>query len=156
MNKLFFTIIALMGLFVTQLVQAKSPSAKAPNADFKAIPQPNTANLKENEFLIFFDGKYEKLQAKKYEGARFAPNCFKAGKPNCLAYAVFSNAKKNVAKTDQQLPNAAAQFCIDQGAINLIALGKDRNEFNFCQFSDKSMVNSWDLYFKYHPIEVIK
>lgn len=156
MSKLFFTIMVLMGLLPAQMGLAKPPPPKSPNGEFKAVPQPNTANLKENEFYIFLDGKYEKLQPKKYEGARFAPDCFKGGKPNCLAYAVYSNAKKNVANKSQQLPNSAAQFCIDQGAVNLIALGRDRNEFNFCRFSDKSMVNSWDLYFKYHPIEVVK
>lgn len=158
----FSTILYSQILSAKTEVQQKqinaSEKSNSKQVQSTVIPVPKTDDLKPNEFYIFMDGKYEKLVTKTYKEARFAPDCFKGQTPKCMAFDIFEKAKNNSSDSSNKnpLPNFAAQFCIDQGGANLIALGKNRNEYNFCQFADKSMVNSWDLYLKYNPVKVIK
>jgi hypothetical protein len=96
-------------------------------------------------YTMTVDGKTQSLEFKEYQGARLSQSCFKKDKPSCDA---FSAIGKKVEETRPDIPLAghpAAFYCGSAGGNNRI-LRKNNNDYDFCEFKDKSMVNAWDLY----------
>lgn len=113
-------------------------------------------SLKADEFAIYLEDSYQIFKTKNFEKLELSESCFKNNKPNCIAYHVGS---EKLAAAKLSVPNAtnlAAINCQNAGGRSLVALDSKHNEYNFCRFSDGSMVTSWSMYFKHNPIPTIK
>lgn len=114
-------------------------------------------NLKESEYAVFVEDKYEIFTTEKVEELELDSNCAKKKPPTCLAFLARERGGKGpVAPKHPGLNNPAALFCEAQEGRNLIAMNFKKQEFNFCRFKDGSMVNSWSLYLKKNPIPVAR
>lgn len=125
----------------------------------KPMAQPNFPQvpaLKAGEYAVFVDKGYEIFKTKEVNELEYDTSCFKAGKtPSCEAAkaAVLATPPKY---KQENLFHPAAQFCEARGGKNLIALDHKKDEYNFCRFKDRSMVNSWAMYLKHNPKKTIK
>jgi putative hemolysin len=113
------------------------------------------SNMKAEEMALF-DGKtkYDIFKVFKFEQLKLSEDCKPtSGKPSCEAY----KATLKMAKTETKFEgNPASTLCRDQGGTNLIALDSEKNSFEFCRFSDQSMVGSWSLYYSFYDKNYVK
>ncbi|MNK92137.1 hypothetical protein D3C87_1122550 [compost metagenome] len=100
--------------------------------------------LEKDQYAIFLNEKYEVFKTEKQDGLEFKQGCLKD--KNCQALKASQGKTTTAAKSQSFHP--AASFCKARGGKNLVATNNLRDEFNFCQFSDGSMVTSWSLYNK--------
>jgi len=69
---------------------------------------------------------------------------------DCLLQIKIGLKNKPKSEVDHiQAGNPASQFCHQLGGASLIVEDKIRNEYDFCKFSGKYLIDSWDLYKKY-------
>lgn len=108
-------------------------------------------SLSSDEYAIFIKDKYLKFKIKKFQGLELDLSCFKGKIPKCEAYEFSQIKPKSLMMKNEAFNNMAAIFCEAVHGRNLLALDKNRNEYNFCRFPDDSMVNSWSLYYKHFP-----
>lgn len=154
--KLRITTLSLLLSFVSvspAFAQTGSESEPKPMAqpNFPQVPA-----LKAGEYAVFIEKGYEIFKTKEVNELEYDTSCFKAGKtPSCDAAkaAVISTPPKY---KQENLFHPAAQFCEARGGKNLIVLDHKKDEYNFCRFKDKSMVNSWAMYLKHNPKKTIK
>jgi uncharacterized protein len=131
--------------------QSKTAAASAIKSEFARPPA-----LKADEYAIFLDDSYKIFKTKKFQKLELALNCFKKDKPVCNAYEHSGIKPKNLSLKHESMNNMAAVHCEAVGGRNLIALDSKNNQFNFCWFYDGSMVNSWSMYYKHNPSEIIR
>ncbi len=112
--------------------------------------------LKADEYAIFLDESYQVFKTKKFQGLELSEDCVKNNKPKCLAFEFAQIKPKNLTVKYEGYNNFAAIHCASVNGKNLIALDSKNNQYNFCQFSDKSLVNSWSMYYKSFPNKPIK
>lgn len=95
--------------------------------------------------------KKVKLEIQKYEEVHLSESCLqKNKKPTCDAYAALT---KKIKETHPNIPLAghpAATFCGSAGGVNRILTKPNTTQYDFCEFKDKSMIDSWDLYNHFH------
>ena len=103
----------------------------------------------EGEYAIFDVNKYRKFKVFESEGLMLSADC-QLKKMKCEA---FEAANKKIDKIENPLRGVspASQLCSTLDGKNLIAFNHKKDEYNFCQFEDKSLVNSWTLYYKFFP-----
>ena len=130
--------------------------AKKPETTKAQLKRPAVPELKTDEYAVFIDEAYKIFKTKTHEEFELETSCFKKDKPECDAYTFAQVKPKNITLKHQGLNNFAAIHCADITGRNLIALDADRKEYNFCFFKDGAMVNSWSVYFKHRPVQVIK
>lgn len=122
----------------------------------EAKPTEALPALKAGEYALYSNGAYKVISTFEVEGLKLDSSCQPkaAKKPTCEAFQIGLNGK---AKKNQGFNGSpASQFCSDLGGVNLIALNELKQEFNFCEFKDGSLVNSWSLYDKRNPKLIIK
>ena len=117
----------------------------------KNVPLPT---INEGEFAVFEGTNYKKFKVFESDGLTFSADC-KAKKMKCEAAE--ASAKK-IDKIQNPAPriSPASQLCSIVDGKNLIAFNQKKEEYNFCEFEDGSLVNSWSLYYKFFPKTVIK
>lgn len=69
---------------------------------------------------------------------------------NCKAIAAAKELQSS-SKPTLGIGHPAAQYCQLVGGKNIILTDSKRNQIDYCLFSDESMVDAWDLYYKHHP-----
>lgn len=125
----------------------------------KPMAQPNFPQvpaLKAGEYAVFVDKGYEIFKTKEVNELEFDTSCFKVGKtPSCEAAKAAAVTTPPKYATENMF-HPAALYCEARGGKNLIALDHKKDEYNFCRFKDKSMVNSWAMYLKHNPKKTIK
>lgn len=72
--------------------------------------------------------------------------CFKSSE-KCLKR--ISEKPKVEVKSTLTAGNPASLYCQSIGGKNLILEDKKRNEYDFCEFTEGYVVNSWHIYKKY-------
>lgn len=155
-HKQHFHILFLLTLTLAITTQAKTKKEEEEKKSKPAVSHPSVPKLKSDEYAVFIEDKYRIFKTKKYEELEFDTSCFKGSKPDCDAYKFSQVRPINPPPKHEAMNNFAAIACENITGRNMIALDKDRNEYNFCLFKDGSMVNSWSMYFKYNPVPVIK
>lgn len=83
-----------------------------------------------------------------HSGIEVTSSCFskKSKSPLCDAYKAL-NRKVEVKRPDVPLAgHPAAFFCGSAGGLNRILKDPKNKEYDFCEFKDGSMINSWHLY----------
>ncbi len=125
-------------------------------AERKTVSLPT---MKADQFALYNQGHYQIFSLLEVDGLKLDESCKSKLKPTCAAYQVGINGKVNHQvnhKNGEFNGSPASQFCSDLGGANLIALNSQKQEFNFCEFKDGSLVNSWSLYYKRNPKNVIQ
>lgn len=146
MKKLIGLILFPTLMFST-LVSAESKNAEDKSAAPKSVSLPSV--IKEGEYVLFDGEKYQSYAFFEHDSLLLSPDCRPADRPTCQAFKAASAAKPVESKEFNG--NPASQLCSDLKGKNLIGFNHKKQEFNFCQFEDKSMVNSWNLYYKFFP-----
>lgn len=142
--------VSLMAFAVALVCGVPCSSKTLPSVNkvkYKPLPIPHLAK---NEFAIFSGTAYKALKTVEIDELILSSDCIiKGSKPTCLAYKASGNplAGKEVKFNG----NPASDLCTNIEGQNLIALNSLQQEFNFCEFKDGSMVNSWSLYYKINP-----
>jgi len=112
--------------------------------------------FKDGEYAIFIEDVYKIFKTKKFEKLEISESCFKNDKPHCEAYEFSKIKPKDLSVKVPGLNNTSAIHCEAVGGRNLLALDNKNNQYNFCRFSDGSMVNSWSMNYKHFPQNIIK
>lgn len=104
--------------------------------------------------LKYYDSRakaYKSLAVIEKDGVTISQACFKSGKLRCQAWDAVLN-KKALTRTPGVgvVGNPAARYCHDHNANNRIVLDRKKNEYDYCLFSDGSMIDSWSLYYKHY------
>lgn len=154
LKKNFFWLV-FVSLFFSTNTDAKNEK-KSKTSPNKATTYPAVPKLQNDEYAVFINDKYRIFKTKTYEELELDSSCFKNSIPNCEAYKLSQLKTKGPVLKHESMNNFAAVHCADINGKNLIALDKDRNEYNFCLFKDGSMVNAWSMYLKHNPVPVIK
>ncbi len=103
-------------------------------------------NIKADEFAIFDKDHYRTFSTFQVDGLTLDKSCqAKSGKPSCEAYKKALNSPVPN-KNGAFIGSPASQLCADFGGNNLIAFNHKKQEYNFCEFPDGSLVNSWSMY----------
>lgn len=105
------------------------------------------------QFTFTVDGKTRKIETQKFNSTNLSADCFQknAATPDCDAFRILS--KKNVEEKRPDIPLAghpAAYFCGSIGGLNRILKDEKNNDYDFCEFKDKSLIDAWDLYKYFH------
>ncbi|KHD88562.1 MAG: hypothetical protein OM95_08645 [Bdellovibrio sp. ArHS] len=93
--------------------------------------------------------KYEEVKIFTQDGLKISSNCIKKGKPDCEALRVGLGSAKEKPQ-GPVLGNPAARYCAAFNAGNRILKDEKNNEYDYCVFSDGSMIDSWSLYYRHH------
>lgn len=117
---------------------------------------PKPPSFKDDEYAIFIDESYQVFKTKKFEKLELSASCFKGSKPHCQAYEFAQIKPKDLSIKVPGLNNKSAIHCEAVGGRNLLALDNRNNQYNFCRFSDGSMVNSWSMNYKHFPQNVVR
>ncbi len=119
----------------------------------KPVPVPTLAD---GELAVFDGQKYKKFRSYEEDALVLSSDCQStSGKRKCEAKLAVARATE---KTFVPEPNIspAAHLCNVVAGTSLIVLDQKKQELNFCQFSDGSMVGSWSLFYKIFPKNIIK
>jgi len=101
---------------------------------------------------IYENDVYKNVKISEFQGAHLNSECIKGGKPQCKAWSCFLEKPKPRSKSNFPLAgDPAAQYCWDVEAKNRILKSVDNKQYDYCVFSDNSMIDSWDLYYKHFP-----
>lgn len=104
-----------------------------------------------DQYAIFIEDSYQVFKTKKFEKLEISESCFKNDKPHCEAYEFSKIKPKDLSIKAPGMNNTSAIHCEAVGGRNLLALDNKNNQYNFCRFSDGSMVNSWSMNYKHFP-----
>lgn len=91
-----------------------------------------------------------KIETQSHSQVEVTKSCFskKSKSLECDAYKALSK-KVEMKKPDIPLAgHPAAFYCGSAGGLNRILKDSKNNEYDFCEFKDGSMINSWHLYNK--------
>lgn len=93
---------------------------------------------------------YQRIAITEVEGVKISKNCLKSGKMHCAAWkAVGQKAALTPTPGVGTVGNPAARYCHAHNANNRILLDAKKREYDYCVFSDGSMVDAWSLYNKH-------
>jgi putative hemolysin len=132
------------------------PNEASTQNSTSALDPVRPPKLAEGEFAIILDESYKTFKTKTYEKLELTTECFKNSKPSCIAYKVGLEKPQKVKITNPDANNVAVINCTNLGGKSFVALDHKNNEYNFCRFSDGSMVTAWSMYFKHNPPQTIK
>ena len=117
------------------------------------IPVPHVS---EGEFAVFNGTKYKIFKVFEAEGLSLSSDCkVSTGKMKCQAFEASGKSIADVHFSDGRV-TPASQLCSQLSGKNLIAFNSKKEEHNYCEFADGSLVNSWTLFYKYFPKNTIK
>ena len=104
--------------------------------------------------LSLFNGKgYDKVKLTVIDKVSVNDTCVKNKKCAALVAAA---TKKTLPPTEGLAGNPASNYCVEQKGVPRILKDEKRNEYDFCLFKDGSLVDSWELYTKHYPVNVVK
>ena len=102
----------------------------------------STNLLAQSVFYTFNNnGKSEKIEINLYKKVKIDINCFKA-KKSCLAIKALSSKVSKKSSSG----NPYSFYCQQVNGRPIILEDSKRNQYDFCQFTDQSMISSFDLY----------
>lgn len=88
-----------------------------------------------------------RVRIKSLDELRVSTNCFDK-KKSCQK---FFSAKQNIIHYKSKLSgNPASIFCAEKKGVSVILRDDKKNEYDFCQFNDEYLIDSWDLFRKYN------
>jgi hypothetical protein len=105
------------------------------------------------ETFTYFPSKgkqAKEIKIIKHEGFRISQTCVKALSVKCDAWSALQNKRGFERKDIGTIGNPAASYCASYKAKNIIFINSKKQEFDYCYFSDNSVVDAWDLYNKHH------
>ncbi len=146
-------------LLASNKIENKSESTKQTASTNRANSQtsfPVPPKIKDDEYAIFIEDSYLIFKTKKFEALELSEICFKSSKPKCEAYEFAQIKPKDLSIKVPGMNNKSAIHCEAVGGRNLLALDNKNNQYNFCRFSDGSLVNSWSMNYKHFPQSIIK
>lgn len=95
--------------------------------------------------------KEEKIVFTKKDNMFVNEICLKKAAKPCEAFAKAKTKPTETNQKDGFLGHPASSRCLAYQGKNLIFFSPEGKEYDVCQFSDNSMVDSWDLYYKQNP-----
>jgi putative hemolysin len=101
-------------------------------------------------YMMALPDKTLKIETRSHDGIELTNSCFakKTKTPQCEAFKAL-NRKVEVKRPNVPLAgHPAAFYCGSAGGLNRILKDSKNNEYDFCEFKDGSMINSWHLYNK--------
>lgn len=117
----------------------------------KTVPLPK---IQDGEFAVFDGTQYRKFKVFDSDGLTFSTDC-KLSAMKCKAVEVAQKKNTKIENPEHGI-SPASQLCSLVDGKNLIAFNSKKEEYNFCEFEDHSLVNSWSLYYKFFPKTAIK
>ena len=77
-------------------------------------------------------------------------NCFKNFIECKNYFQKNANSKKMITKTSNLIGHPAGQFCINSNGTPEIFYDVKNNQYDFCNFNEKYIVDSWDFYNRFN------
>ncbi|MFZ3228965.1 MAG: DUF333 domain-containing protein [Pseudobdellovibrio sp.] len=167
----FFSSISFANSPTAKVSATTNKTAPAGNTN-KAIPNAKTEStvkvyeidsksttppkIKAGEYSIFLDETYKIFKTKIFNHLELTENCFKTGKPSCIAFETSEITPKTSALQTAGGGSVAAANCTNLGGKNYIAIASNNDQSSFCRFNDSSMITSWSLYTKHSPVPTTK
>ena len=107
------------------------------SVSFSAIPK-----------LTMDDGKtgHKPVSLIEVDKVKVSASCKTGSGYKCMALTAVK--KIGVTLSPPKTPlygNPAARYCLDHGGLNRILKDNKRNEYDYCEFKDGSLVDAWDL-----------
>ncbi len=105
-----------------------------------------TANSFAKEFALDTGEKIIKYNIVKVNNISVDDKCAKDIQ-KCMAYKAVKKKAKIPAKSETAtlIGHPASKKCLNKGGAPLVLTDKLNNEYDFCIFKDKTLVNSWDI-----------
>lgn len=83
----------------------------------------------------------------EYNKLHLTKDCLKGSAPKCLAFEA-TKKKGTLAKPEiKLLGDPASRYCHGKQGVSRILESSDKKQYDYCLFSDGSMIDSWDLYY---------
>lgn len=98
-----------------------------------------------DQFRIWKDGKFRSIDIYSKDNTQFGKKCSQNPK-SCLAFKAYKIKPINVTKDNELAGHPASDHCEAIGGKVYILEDNKRAQYNFCEFSDGSMIDSWSLY----------
>lgn len=103
------------------------------------------------DFSLMVENGVKDVKTQTIDGAMFSQGC---AQKDCLAWKTYQSPKmvnlqeelKKGLKKKNEYGHPASKFCSLQEGKNLILRDEKNRQYDFCQFKDGSMVESWGLY----------
>ena len=137
-----------MKIYSFILLQLLLSSALA-HAQKEVVSKIAKPKLKDGEIAIFFNSKYSVIRIKELNGLKFDEATI--SRPSSDAIKATKTKLSFPSAPHSAMQNPAAQYCSEHGGQNLIAISSSGGEVNYCRFKDRSLINSWDLFYKHFP-----
>lgn len=151
---LIFVSLCTASATIAAAVTSKNTKTKAQTERPAHVAAPK---LKADQYALFLEDKYIIFKTKKTDGLELDLSCYKKNNTaDCMALTYAKMKAENVESPHPAMNNMAAFHCVKMNGRNLLALDHKHNEIDFCRFPDKSMVSSWSMYLRHHPVPVIK
>lgn len=84
----------------------------------------------------------QEIQIKPFQGLKVNQKCIDL---NDKCMALLSTKIKLIVKQTKIAGHPASKVCQAKGGYSIILKDNKKNEYDYCTFSDGSMVSSWDL-----------
>lgn len=94
--------------------------------------------------------KYETVALVDYQGVKISKSCLKSSQMQCQAWGAVLKKVEKQAPPSRVAGNPAARYCLANNANNRILVDSQKHEFDYCVFSDGSMIDAWTLFNKHH------
>jgi putative hemolysin len=119
--------------------------------------RPQVPKLKSDEYALFLQEKYIIFKTQKTDELELDMSCYTKNdqKPDCMAFTYAKMKAENIDSPNSGMNNMAAFHCAKMNGRNLLSIDQKNNEKDFCRFPDDSMVSSWSMYLRHHPIPVL-
>lgn len=108
----------------------------------------NFSNASEVIKFTSYDGKTN-YEMTKIEQKTISVDCEK--NKNCLAIKALDKKELKINSNLKQAGNPASDFCESIGGHDVVLKTSEAKEYDFCTMTDKSMIDSWELYYAHHP-----
>lgn len=102
---------------------------------------------------VFENANYTSVAISTQDKLHLNDKCSKLIPRKCEA--LIAASKKSTASTPKTdlTGHPASRYCHDKNGVARILISDDNKQYDFCLFSDGSMIDSWDLYYKHYPRE---
>lgn len=153
MKSLFLFI--LVGFLHSNFSMAKTVSKTSKKIQDKQVQSEGVApmpvlkrpTLKPGQFTALNKGAYEVFETKIFNKVQLSANCFrKSNVPRCQAFEISKIKVKDVVSTRPGQTNPASMHCDRMSGESIIAFDHLNNEYDYCRFGDKSLVDSWTMF----------
>lgn len=94
---------------------------------------------------------YQSVQIATMNDIKISKSCLeKKNKMNCQAWLAIQKKVADQSAPSPMLGHPAARYCLANNAKNQILRDENQREYDYCVFSDGSMVDAWSLYNRHH------